>query len=215
MESTIWLTALGLGFVALAALLVVILSRVQALFRIATGVELKARLDTIGAQNERLERELRTELAQARGEAAQNAQTGRAELAAALNQFTQALQNQLAGSAHVQNERLASLTQSNELRLEAVRATVEQRLEVMRSDNAQKLEHIRTDRRRKAARDARATPGRIVQARVRPSRAGSQGTGRDADAGGRRRRSEEGSDQHQDARDLGRSSARKICSSRC
>ena len=82
MESTIWLTALGLGFVALAALLVVILSRVQALFRIAAGVELKARLDTIGAQNERLERELRTELAQARGEAAQNAQTGRAELAA-------------------------------------------------------------------------------------------------------------------------------------
>ena len=143
MESTIWLTALGLGFVALAALLVVILSRVQALFRIAAGVELKARLDTIGAQNERLERELRTELAQARGEAAQNAQTGRAELAAALNQFTQALQNQLAGSAHVQNERLASLTQSNELRLEAVRATVEQRLEIMRGDNAQKLEHIR------------------------------------------------------------------------
>src|SRR6185503_3075934 len=143
MESTIWLTALGLGFVALTALLVVILSRVQALFRIATGVEFKARLDAIGAQNERLERELRTELAQARGEAAQNAQTGRAELAATLNQFTQALQNQLAGSAHVQNERLASLTQSNELRLEAVRATVEQRLEIMRGDNAQKLEHIR------------------------------------------------------------------------
>lgn len=143
MESTLWLTILGVGFVALAALLVVILGRVQALFRIATGVEFKARLDAIGAQNERLERELRTELAQARSEAAQNAQTGRAELAAALSQFTQSLQNQLASSAHVQNERLASLTQSNELRLEAVRATVEQRLDVLRSDNAQKLEHIR------------------------------------------------------------------------
>lgn len=143
MDSTIWLTILGVGFVALAALLVVILSRVQALFRIATGVEFKARLDAIGTQNERLERELRTELAQARSEAAQNAQTGRVELAAALNQFTQSLQNQLASSAHVQNERLTSLTQSNELRLEAVRATVEQRLDVLRGDNAQKLEHIR------------------------------------------------------------------------
>jgi DNA recombination protein RmuC len=143
MESTIWLIFSGVGFVVLAALLAVILIRVQALFRIASGVEFKARLDAITAQNERLERELRTELARARGESAQNAQTGRAELASSLNQFTQALQNQLAGSAHVQNERLASLTQSNESRLEAVRATVEQRLEVLRSDNAQKLEHIR------------------------------------------------------------------------
>jgi DNA recombination protein RmuC len=143
MESTILLIVSAVGFVVLAALLVVVLTRMHALFRIASGVEFKARLDAIGAQNERLERELRTELAQARGEAAQNAQTGRAELAASLNQFTQALQNQLAGSAHVQNERLASLTQSNESRLEAVRATVEQRLEVLRTDNAQKLEHIR------------------------------------------------------------------------
>ena len=143
MESTIWLIVSGVGFVVLAALLAVILIRVQALFRIASGVEFKARLDAITAQNERLERELRTELARARGEAAQSAQTGRAELASSLNQFTQSLQNQLAGSAHVQNERLASLTQSNESRLEAVRATVEQRLEVLRADNAQKLEHIR------------------------------------------------------------------------
>src|SRR6185369_17707690 len=127
MESTIWLIVSGVGFVVLAALLAVILIRVQALFRIASGVEFKARLDAITAQNERLERELRTELARARGEAAQSAQTGRAELASSLNQFTQSLQNQLAGSAHVQNERLASLTQSNESRLEAVRATVEQR----------------------------------------------------------------------------------------
>ena len=82
-------------------------ARAGAVRAIASGVEFKARLDAIGTQNERLERELRTELAQARGEAAQNAQTGRGELAATLNQFTQALQNQLASSAHVQNERLS------------------------------------------------------------------------------------------------------------
>ncbi len=143
MESAILVIAAVVGFVVLAALVAFVLARVQALFRIASGVEFKARLDAISTQNERLERELRTELAQARGEAAQNAQTGRVELAATLNQFTQSLQNQLAGSAHVQNERLASLTQSNEVRLEAVRATVEQRLEALRADNAQKLEHIR------------------------------------------------------------------------
>ncbi len=45
--------------------------------------------------------------------------------------------------AHVQNERLSTLTQSNEQRLEAVRATLEQRLELLRSDNAQKLEQMR------------------------------------------------------------------------
>ena len=46
--------------------------------------------------------------------------------------------------AGLQNERLATLTQSNEQRLEAVRATVEGRLELLRTDNAQKLEQMRT-----------------------------------------------------------------------
>ena len=100
MESNIWLIALGLGFVALAALLVVVLSRVQALFRIATGVE----FESASRRDRRAKRAPRARAAHracagAQVEAAQNAQTGRAELAAALNQFTQALQNQLAGSA--------------------------------------------------------------------------------------------------------------------
>ncbi|MGH8712724.1 MAG: DNA recombination protein RmuC [Casimicrobiaceae bacterium] len=139
-----WLAAAAVVLVAMLVLLVVALFRLQALHRALSGGDTRARLDAIGEQNERLERELRAELARARSESALQAQTGRSELATILAQFTQSLQNQLASIAHVQNERLSALTQSNEMRLEAVRATVEQRLELLRSDNAQKLEHIRT-----------------------------------------------------------------------
>ena len=143
MTTNLWLVAAGIAFAAIAALLVWVLLRVQALYRATNGGDMRARLEAISAQNERLERELRTELAQARTESAQQAQLGRGELATALSRFTQELQTQLGTIAQLQNERLSALTQSNELRLEAVRATVEQRLDLMRSDNAQKLEHIR------------------------------------------------------------------------
>lgn len=144
MMSNPWLVAAGIALVAILVLLVVALLRVQALHRAVDGGDIRVRLEAIGAQNERLERELRAELARARSESALQAQAGRAELATTLTQFTQSLQNQLANIAQVQNERLSALTQSNETRLEAVRATVEQRLELLRADNAQKLEHIRT-----------------------------------------------------------------------
>ena len=120
---------LGAGLVLLGALLALVLARVAARAR-AGGQQ--SSLETIGMQIERLERELRAELAQARSESAQNAKTGREEFAHSLGESTRTLQQQL-----------STLTQSNEQRLEAVRATVEQRLELLRSDNAQKLEHIR------------------------------------------------------------------------
>ena len=83
-------------------------------------------------QIERLERELRAELAQSRTESAQTAKTARDELRGNLGEFARTLHQQL-----------ATLTQTNEQRLEAVRATVEQRLDLLRSDNAQKLEQMR------------------------------------------------------------------------
>ena len=144
MESAWVVIAVGLGFGVLAMLLVVLLSRVGALVRAGEERDaLKTRLETLGAQNERLERELRAELAQSRAETNQNAKSAREELAAGLARFARAMQDQLATSANLQNERLATLTQSNEQRLETVRATVEQRLEVLRSDNAQKLDQMR------------------------------------------------------------------------
>jgi DNA recombination protein RmuC len=143
MTTNIWLAVAGVALVAIAALLALLLLRVQSLYRAASIADTRARLDAIGAQNERLERELRAELAQARSESAQQAQLGRGELAAAISRFAQEVQTLLGTIAQMQNERLSTLTHSNEARLEAVRATVEQRLELLRSDNAQKLEHIR------------------------------------------------------------------------
>ncbi|HEX4524463.1 MAG TPA: DNA recombination protein RmuC [Casimicrobiaceae bacterium] len=144
MTTNLWLAVAGIALVAIAALLALLLLRVQSLYRAASITDTRTRLDAIGAQNERLERELRAELAQARSEAAQQAQLGRGELAAAISRFAQEVQTLLGTIAQLQNERLSTLTQSNEARLEAVRATVEQRLELLRTDNAQKLEHIRT-----------------------------------------------------------------------
>ncbi|HSS70933.1 MAG TPA: DNA recombination protein RmuC [Casimicrobiaceae bacterium] len=123
------LTVLVVALVLTAIALVVVLTRAGAGARGDVG----PRLDTISAQNERLERELRSELIQARAEAAHNAKTTREELGANLGRFAQTLQQQL-----------ATLTQSNEQRLEAVRTTVEQRLELLRSDNAQKLDQMRS-----------------------------------------------------------------------
>jgi len=131
-ESPWLLIALGVVLALLAVALFLVLARLSGLWSRGAN-ELGARLDTIDAQNERLERELRAELVQARGEATQNAKTTREELGANLGRFTQTLQQQL-----------SMLTQSSEQRLEAVRATVEQRLEVLRSDNAQKLDQMRS-----------------------------------------------------------------------
>ena len=108
------------------------------------GAELRAHLQSLGAQNERLERELRAELVQARTESTGNAQTARGELGATIGQFSQSLESKLATMALVQNERLSTLTLSNEQRLDAVRKTLEWQLEQLRGDNTQQLEKMRS-----------------------------------------------------------------------
>ncbi|TMH30516.1 MAG: DNA recombination protein RmuC [Betaproteobacteria bacterium] len=135
---------LAAGLVALLVLASVVLVRLGALRRsLEGGGDSGLRLEAISAQNERLERDLRADLALARSESAQSAQSARTELGQSLSGFAQLLQNQLASIAQLQNERLSTLTQSNEQRLDAVRCTLEQRLEVLRSDNAQQLEQMR------------------------------------------------------------------------
>src|SRR6266581_1297131 len=144
MESMTMITAVAAGVALIAVMLIIVLIRIGALSRASGRSDVVSRLDALGSQNERLERELRAELAHARAESSENAKAARGELSGSLGQFTQALQNQLANIAHVQNERLSTLTQSNELRLESVRATVEQRLDLLRNENAHKLEQMRT-----------------------------------------------------------------------
>jgi DNA recombination protein RmuC len=144
-EAPFLIGAVACGFVLVAVLLVMVLFRLGTLAHAAVDrTEVKAQLLALGNQNERLERELRVQMIQARTESTHNAQAARSELGVTLGQFSQALQNQLASMARVQNESLSTLTQSNEQRLEAVRATVEQRLELLRTDNASKLEQMRT-----------------------------------------------------------------------
>jgi DNA recombination protein RmuC len=144
MDAAAVVTALVAGLTLIAALLVVVLVRLGSIARATRDViEIRTHLAALSMQNERLERELRTELAHSRSEATQNAQTGRGELGATLGQFTQTLQNQLGNMAQAQLERMSMLTQSNEQRLDAVRATLEQRLDLLRTDNASKLEQMR------------------------------------------------------------------------
>ena len=144
MDFSLWIVVLAAGLVALLVLASVVLVRLGALRRsLEGGGDSGLRLEAISAQNERLERDLRADLALARSESAQSAQNARTELGQSLSGFAQLLQNQLASIAQLQNERLSKLTQSNEQRLDAVRCTLEQRLEVLRSDNAQQLEQMR------------------------------------------------------------------------
>ena len=136
-----FLTALVTGFAVLALLLAMVLFRLAALARDAgDGAEIRAQLETIRAQNERLERELRAELASARVESTQNANGARSELAGNLAQFTQ---TRCSAREHREppERRLATLAQSNERAWKRC-ARHEGRLD-LRTDNA-RLEQMRT-----------------------------------------------------------------------
>jgi len=156
-DSAIFLVAvLALALLTVAVLLAAIaLSRLAALTAAREtaardAADLRTRLEVLNAQNVDLERDLRQDLAIARGEQADGARVARDELANGLARFGQVMAQQLGGMSGVQSEqlkqfgdRLATLTASNEQRLEAVRASVAQNLEALRADNTAKLEQMR------------------------------------------------------------------------
>ncbi|GJG96385.1 DNA recombination protein RmuC [Cupriavidus pauculus] len=85
---------------------------------------------------ERLERELRTELAEmARG--------NRSEAGQQMLRFQQQLSTQLTSIATVQQQQLAQMSEANERRLADVRATLERKLQDIEANNAAKLEEMR------------------------------------------------------------------------
>lgn len=99
---------------------------------------------------ERLERELRQELAAGRREAVDAARGDREEQAVSLSRLAQALGAQLAQLGKLQAQQLESfaqqlsrLTSSNEQRFEGLRLALEARLATMQNDNAVKLEEMR------------------------------------------------------------------------
>jgi DNA recombination protein RmuC len=155
-ETPIALAAVGLLLgVVLLVLVVIVLVRLGAL---AAGREAARRdaadlrmvLEVLKSQGTDLERDLRQDLAIARGEQASGATTLRSEVADRLARFTQETRAQLTDAASAQLEhakvadaRIAQLTKVSEAKLEAVRASVEQRLDLLRSENARKLDEMR------------------------------------------------------------------------
>jgi DNA recombination protein RmuC len=99
---------------------------------------------------ERVERELRQEMARGRQEAAMAARGDREEQSQALDRLTKNLSAQVGQLATLQGQQLESfaqqlsrLTQSNEQRFEQLRVSVETRLGAIQADNASKLEEMR------------------------------------------------------------------------
>lgn len=99
---------------------------------------------------ERLERELRQEMARGRQEAASVARGDRDEQTQALDRLAKTLSAQVGQLGNLQAQQLESfalqltlLTQSNEKRFEQLRLAIEKRLAAMQTDNATQLEAMR------------------------------------------------------------------------
>ncbi len=99
---------------------------------------------------ERVERELRQEMARSRQEAATAARGDRDEQSQALDRLAKTLSAQVGQLGTLQGQQLESfaqqlarLTQSNEQRFEQLRLAIEARLGAMQADNANKLEEMR------------------------------------------------------------------------
>ncbi len=144
MSEAWWYVAILTG-VAMVALQLLLLLRAA-----LAGERLDTRLRELQGGLERLERELRQEMALGRQEAASAARGDREEQSLSVGRLSQTLASQMAQLGHLQaqqiesfGQHLAHLTNSNEQRFEQLRLAVEARLGVMQADNASKLEDIR------------------------------------------------------------------------
>ncbi|MFA7292711.1 MAG: DNA recombination protein RmuC [Rhodocyclaceae bacterium] len=133
-----------------AAILVLQLVQAMRVRRDASSELLDARFHALDAGLERLERELRGELARSRTESAEAARSDRAEQSQSLERLGQTLAGQVGqlGTLQAQQfegfgQNLSRLTQSFDARVEALRVTVENRLLAIQTDNAAKLEEMR------------------------------------------------------------------------
>ncbi len=141
----------GAFYAALAVGIVVIALQILVLLRAGPArVLLDMRLREMQGGIERLDRELRQELALGRREAATVARGDREEQSLSLGRLAQTLAAQLGQLGKLQAQQLESfaqqlsrLTNSNEQRFEGLRLALEARLSAMQSDNAVKLEEMR------------------------------------------------------------------------
>ena len=144
MSEAWWYVAILTGVAMVALQLLLLLRAALARERLDT------RLRELQGGLERLERELRQEMALGRQEAASAARGDREEQSLSVGRLSQTLASQMAQLGHLQaqqlesfGQHLAHLTNSNEQRFEQLRLAVEARLGAMQADNASKLEDIR------------------------------------------------------------------------
>ena len=146
MTDALLILLLVLAVAAIALQIVVLLRSRQGLAQDSLD-RLSRRSDEIA---ERLERELRADIALGRKESQEGALAQRAELSGSMAEFSKTLQQQMATIAGVQNnqidsfaQQLAKLVESNEKRLAEVRQTLETKLKELQTDNATRLEEMR------------------------------------------------------------------------
>lgn len=108
------------------------------------------RVDNIEKSLERLERNLKDEIGQSRGEMGFHARVQREELSGVVNKFTDSVLARMSESREAQlaqlgvfSKQLQTLTQMNEQKLENIRVSVERQLQLVREDNNNKLEEMR------------------------------------------------------------------------
>jgi DNA recombination protein RmuC len=178
MGELLWLV--GAALVALALVVLLVAIALRQIGRLATDREAAARdaaslavkFDALAAGAANHERDVRSDLVAARGDAAAAALRLREELAGAGNRLREELagtgnrlrdetgaaskqlreevaaalarqQQGLVAQLKAFGERIETATQASEVRLEAMRRTIEERLELLRTDNAQKLDQMR------------------------------------------------------------------------
>ena len=149
------LIVIGVGVLALLALAGIALARVTTLVRTrdanaSAGADLQGRVASLATRFSDHERDVRTDLAIARNEAAGAATSLRQELGDLVARQQESMGRELGTMSALSRdqlrafgERISQLTQSTEARLEALRRAVEQRLDVLREENARKLDEMR------------------------------------------------------------------------
>lgn len=151
----VFLIALVVVLVVVAALLAMILVRVTGLGRERDDAArdlaaLRGRFDALSQGIADHERDVRADLVVARNDATSASAALRQEVATAMARFAEtnaqlhkAASGAQAGELKAFAERLAQLAQATEQRMDALRRTLEERLDHLRSDNAQKLDQMR------------------------------------------------------------------------
>jgi DNA recombination protein RmuC len=155
MPSQTLLVAIFVALIVAVVLGVIGLARLAALARARDAVgrdvaQLRGLLEAFGRDAADHERDIRTDLAIARNEAAGSATTLRQEVADVMSRQQQGMARELGTMSALQHdqlrvfgERLGQLTQSSESRLETLRAAIEQRLDLLRAENTRKLDEMR------------------------------------------------------------------------